>query len=181
VLGLPLIFGPVHIAFLEMVIDPVCSLVFEAETEEHNTMTRPPRKPDESLFSGRLVGWSLLQGTAAFVLVAVIYVTAQRQGMPDDELRALGFFSLVSSIVALIVVNRRFSSSPLRAITRPNPALAVVLAVVGGILALTLSWSPASELFRFGPLHADDLTLAIGSSVALLLVLETLKRVLARR
>jgi Ca2+-transporting ATPase len=181
VLGLPLIFGPVHIAFLEMVIDPVCSLVFEAETEERDAMARPPRKPDESLFSTRLVYWSLLQGTAAFVLVAAIYVTAQRQGMPDNELRALGFFCLVTSIMALIVLNRRFSSSPLRAITRPNSALAIVLAIVGAVLALTLLWPPASKLFRFGPLHADDLTLVIGSGVALLLVLEALKRVLARR
>ena len=49
VLGLPILFGPMHIAFLEMVIDPVCSLVFEAETEEDDVMRRPPRAPDEPL------------------------------------------------------------------------------------------------------------------------------------
>ena len=52
IFGLPILFGPVHIAFLEMVIDPVCSLVFEAEPEEDDVMRRPPRAPDEPLFSG---------------------------------------------------------------------------------------------------------------------------------
>jgi P-type Ca2+ transporter type 2C len=49
-LGLPLIFGPMHIAFLEMIIDPVRSLVFEAEKEEADVMRRPPRPTDEPLF-----------------------------------------------------------------------------------------------------------------------------------
>ena len=54
--GLPILFGPMHIAFLEMVIDPVCSLVFEAETEEDDVMRRPPRTPDEPLFSSSMNG-----------------------------------------------------------------------------------------------------------------------------
>ena len=61
--GLPILFGPMHIAFLEMVIDPVCSLVFEAETEEDDVMARPPRPPAEPLFTRGLVGWSLAQGS----------------------------------------------------------------------------------------------------------------------
>ena len=69
VLGLPIIFGPIHIAFLEMVIDPVCSLVFEAETDEEDVMRRKPRAPDEPLFSWPLIGWSVLQGGLAFGLV----------------------------------------------------------------------------------------------------------------
>src|SRR6202162_4576500 len=93
--GLPILIGPVHIAFLEMVIDPVCSLVFEAETEEGDVMRRPPRDPNEPLFSRRWIGWSLLQGAFAFVLVAVIFVVALRSGMPVAEVRALTFFSLV--------------------------------------------------------------------------------------
>src|SRR5204863_2276936 len=76
VFGLPLLFGPIHIAFLEMIIDPVCSLVFEAEAEEDNVMRRPPRAPDEPLFSWALISWSALQGALACVLVAAIYVMA---------------------------------------------------------------------------------------------------------
>ena len=78
--GLPILFGPMHIAFLEMVIDPVCSLVFEAETEEDDVMRRPPRSPDEPLFSGQLIGWSVLQGAFAFALVAAIFVMAHPAG-----------------------------------------------------------------------------------------------------
>ncbi len=173
--GLPIIFSPIHIAFLEMVIDPVCSLVFEAETEEDDIMCRPPRAPDEPLFSGRSIVWGLLQGTLAFVLVAAIYVIGHRRGMPDNEVRALSFFSLVTAIVALIFVNRSFSTSLLTAITRPNPALKIVLLAVAGILSLTLLWPVARDLFRFGPLHADDLGLTLGAGILVLVVLEALK------
>ena len=64
IFGLPIIFSPIHIAFLEMVIDPVCTLVFEAETEESDIMRRPPRAPEEPLFAGRLIWWSVFAGAA---------------------------------------------------------------------------------------------------------------------
>ena len=119
--GLPIVLGPMHIAFLEMVIDPVCSLVFEAEAEEDDVMRRPPRLPDEPLFSRALIGWSVLQGAFAFALVAVIFIVASSRGMPETEVRALAFFSLVLTIVSLIFVNRSFSASLLTALRRPNP------------------------------------------------------------
>ena len=175
VFGLPILFGPMHIAFLEMVIDPVCSLVFEAETEEDDVMRRPPRSPDEPLFSGALIGWSLLQGALAFVLVAVIFIVASRRGMPEAEVRALTFFSLVLTIVGLIFVNRSFSASLVTALRRPNPALAWVLVAVTTMLGSTLLWPFASRLFRFGPLHADDLALTFGAGVLVLAALELLK------
>jgi len=173
--GLPILFGPVHIAFLEMVIDPVCSLVFEAETEEDDVMRRPPRGADEPLFSGPLIGWGLLQGAFAFVLVAVIFVVAFTRGMPEEEVRALAFFSLVLTIVSLIFVNRSFSASLVTALRRPNPALALVLLAVTTMLSVTLLWPFARALFRFGPLHLDDLTLTLGAAVLVLVLLELLK------
>ena len=176
--GLPILFGPIHIAFLEMVIDPVCSLVFEAETEEDDVMRRPPRGPHEPLFSGPLIGWSLLQGAFAFVLVAVIFIAAFRRGMPEEEVRALAFFSLILTIVSLIFVNRSFSASLVTAFRRPNPALALVLLAVTTMLSLTLLWPFARDLFRFGPLHWDDLALTLGAGVLLLVFLEGLKLLL---
>jgi P-type Ca2+ transporter type 2C len=153
--GLPILFSPIHIAFLQMVIDPVCSLVFEAETEEDDVMRRPPRAPDAPLFSGPLIGWSLLQGACAFVLVACIFVVAFRRGLPEEEVRALVFFSLILTIVGLIFVNRSFSASLVTAFHRPNPVLALVLLAVTTMLGLTLLWPVARDLFRFGPLHVE--------------------------
>jgi len=89
--------------------------------------------------------------------------------------RALTFFSLVLAIVGLIFVNRTFSASLVTALRRPNPALALVLASVTAMLGLTLLWPVASDLFRFGPLHADDLSLTIGAGLVVLAGLELLK------
>jgi P-type Ca2+ transporter type 2C len=175
VFGLPILFGPMHIAFLEMVIDPVCSLVFEAETEEDDVMRHPPRDPNEPLFSGPLIGWSILQGAFAFVLVAVIFVVALGRGMPEAEVRALAFISLVVTIVSLIFVNRSFSASLVTALRRRNPAFVLVLLAVTTMLGLTLLWPFASGLFRFGPLHLDDLALTLCAGVLVLVVLELLK------
>jgi P-type Ca2+ transporter type 2C len=173
--GLPILFGPMHIAFLEMVIDPVCSLVFEAETEEDDVMARPPRAPDEPLFSRHMIIWSLLQGALAFGLVAVIYVVALEQGMPIDEVRALTFFSLVMAIVGLTFVNRTFSASIITAVSRRNTALRWVLTGVASMLALTLLWPFARNLFRFGPLHLNDLAVTLCAGIIVLIVLELAK------
>ena len=95
--------------------------------------------------------------------------------MAENEVRALTFFSLVVSIVALIFVNRSTSASLIKAIRRPNRALAIVLPIVAAALAVTLLWPVASGLFRFGPLHADDLAVVLGAGVLVLVVLELLK------
>jgi Ca2+-transporting ATPase len=175
VFGLPIIFAPIHIAFLEMVIDPVCSLVFEAETDEEDVMQRPPRPPSQPLFSWPLIGWSVLQGALAFALVSGVFGIGLYRDMPEDEVRALVFFALVISIVGLILVNRSFSTSLITAFRRPNPTLAWILLAVTLILSATLLWPIASALFRFGPLHIDDLALTIAAGFAVLIVLELLK------
>ena len=175
VLGLPIFFNPIHIAFLEMVIDPVCSLVFEAETDERDVMGRPPRAPDAPLFSWPLIAWSVLQGTLAFAVIALVYVTALYRGMPDNEARALGFFSLILTIFSLVLVNRSFSASLVSAVRRPNAALAWILLAIATILAAVLLWPAAAAIFRFGPLHGDDLLVTFAAAAAVLLGLEALK------
>jgi Ca2+-transporting ATPase len=175
IFGLPSMLGPVHIAFLEMVIDPICSLVFEAEKEERDIMRRPPRSPTEPLFGAKTIAWSLVQGTLVFVLAAGAYLIGYERGMPENEIRALVYFALVFSILSLVFVNRSFSTSLITALTKPNAALMIVLAAVSVVLAASLLWPSASELFRFGPLHADDLMITVICGAAVLLILEILK------
>lgn len=175
IFGLPVILGPIHIAFLEMVIDPVCTLVFEAEDEEKEIMDRPPRDPQERLFSARLIGWSVTQGLVAFAAVAAILFWGADRQMPEDELRALTFFTLVIVIISLIFVNRSFKASPMAAFGRPKPALVFVLVAVAGILATANLLPAAQGIFRFGPLHADDLILTGSAGLTVLLVLEAIK------
>ena len=173
--GLPILFGPMHIAFLEMVIDPVSSLVFEAETEEDDVMRRPPRAALEPLFSASSIGWCLFQGAVALLVVSVIFVVSLGRGMPEAEVRALTFVSLVLTIVSLMFVNRSFRAAPLATLRLPNPALAWVLAAVAVLLSLTVVWPWARGLFRFAPLKWDDVAVSLGAGIGVLMLLEVLK------
>ncbi|WP_263649710.1 cation-translocating P-type ATPase [Mesorhizobium sp. J8] len=175
VFGLPILFGPLHIAFLEMVIDPVCSLVFEAESEEEDIMERPPRDPQEALFTRRLVAWSLTQGLLTLAVVAAIFLAGLHSGMPEHEVRALTFFALVASIVGLVLVNRAFSASLIAALRRPNRALLIVVTVDALMLALVLSWPSASRLFQFGQPHLVELVVVLTAGCGLVGALELLK------
>jgi Ca2+-transporting ATPase len=173
--GMPILFGPMHIAFLEMVIDPVCSLVFEAESEEEGIMSRPPRPPAEPLFSGPTVLWSLVQGVLVLAVTATIFALAPGYGLTTDQVRGMTFAALVFAIVALILVDRSRSSSIFTAITRPNRALAVVLPIVAALLAVTLFWPPARDLFGFAALDPAHLAVPPVASLSVLLALELLK------
>jgi Ca2+-transporting ATPase len=174
--GLPLVFTPIHIAFLEMVIDPVCSIVFEAEPSEDDVMRRPPRRPDAPLFARGFVIWSLFQGALVLALVGTVFLVAVARGLPDDESRSLAFATLVATNVGLVLVNRSFSTSIAAALFRPNRALWWVIGTTAAILGAALLIPPAREIFRFGPLHGHDLAVALGTGLMLLVLLELTKR-----
>ncbi len=174
--GTPIVLAPIHIAFLEMVIDPVCSVVFEAEAEERDLMRRPPRSPKSPLFSTGLIVWSLVQGGLALLLIGSVYFVGIQRGMPDTEIRALAFTALLLTNIGLVLVNRSFSSSLWRAVSRWNPALWIVIGVALPLLLAAVRWEPVRALFRFGPLHIDDLAICLGAAAALLASLEILKR-----
>jgi Ca2+-transporting ATPase len=179
--GLPLVFSPIHIAFLEMVIDPVCSIAFEAEAAERNAMRRPPRDPSEPLLTPGFIGWSLLQGAFVFALVAAIFVLASQQAMPEEDARALTFTALVATNAGLVLVNRTSSASVWAALRQPNPALWWMLATISAILASVLLVPPARRLFGFGPLHGGDLAIAALAGVSVLVLLEATKRMIYPR
>lgn len=175
VLGWPVLFGPIHIAFVEMIIDPVCALVFEAEAAEDNIMQRKPRAPDQPLFSLSMVGWSVVQGGLAFAMLAAAYLTATALAMPQADVRELVFLSLIMSIVALILANRSFDTSLRHAFTRPNIMLRAVLGVVAVVLVLTLLVPAFRTLLQFGTPDWPSAGVALGLGGLLLVLLEGLK------
>ena len=181
IFGLPPILGPLHIAFLELIIDPVCSVVFESEPEDENVMKRPPRSASSALLSRDKIVWCLVQGTTAFIAIASLFVGALAYGLPADQARALAFGALIASTITLVLANRTFEASSVAALTRPNPMLWAVVAVAAGLFAITLRWKPARDLFDFGDFHGHDILIAGSVGVLLLLVLEAMKRVYLMR
>jgi Ca2+-transporting ATPase len=170
-LGWPLLLTPMLIALLELIIDPACSVILEAEREERDVMRRPPRDRRSHLLSGALLSWSMLQGSIALGAVVTVVAIAWRRGVPPAELRALGFLMLVGLNLALIFVNRTFSASLAQAFLRPNRALGIGLAIVVVLLA-TLFGSPAvRRFFELGVPGAQQmLACASGLAIALLLL-----------
>ncbi|HVZ90358.1 MAG TPA: cation-translocating P-type ATPase [Rhizomicrobium sp.] len=158
VLGIPSILLPVHIAFLEMVIDPACSIVFESEPEERDIMQRPPRSPSAPLISRSLAAWGLLQGVLLFAAVFVTLLLGRSWRMPDTELRALAFSAMVFVNLGAILANGSLSGSLVDTIRRASATFWVLLGGVTAALAIALLWPPARALFRFGPLHLDDMS-----------------------
>ena len=138
-------------------------------------MERPPRDPAAPLFSPSLLGWSVLQGGVALALTAGIFLMALNRGMPENEVRSLTFFALVLCIIGLIFVNRSFSASLVTAFRRRNAALRWVLLVVTAMLGVTLVLPFAQRMFRFGPLHPDDLAVTVMAGLATIMILEFLK------
>jgi len=168
IFGLPLIFWPLHIAFLELVIDPMCSIVFEAEREASDIMRRPPRDPEEPLFGIAYIAWSLGQGVIVLVFVACLYVLSLGQGLPEADARALTFAALVATNLGLVLLNRARGEPFWVGLRRRNGALWLVTGGTAAMLAAILAIGPARQLFRFGPLHVDDVGVAIASGVVVL-------------
>ncbi len=159
--GLPLVLAPVHIVFLELIIDPACSIVFEAEPEERDSMERPPRRAEAPLFSLRTLLLSLLQGATVFIAVAAVYAISLQRGQGADEARALTFATLVIGNLWLILANRSWSGTLLASLRMPNPALWWVIGGTLGFLAFVLYVPGLRGVFGFTYLHANDVLLAL--------------------
>jgi len=180
-LGWPLALMPAHILFLQLIIDPACSIVFEAEPEETDVMARPPRAPSASLFDRATLALGCLQGSLLLIILLVIYGVVLAQGKGADEARALAFTTLVVANLGLILVNRSRSRSLLATLAARNAAWWWISGLTISLLALVLGLAPLRALFHFGPLHADDIALCVGASLAFLGAAEIGKRLVSPR
>jgi Ca2+-transporting ATPase len=174
----PLLLLPVHIVFLELIIDPSCSLIFEAEDAEADVMRRPPRRPDERLFSMRTIGVAVLQGLSVLAVCLGVFLLA-RADHPADTARALTFATLVVAFVVIILVNRSWTRSVVAMLRVPNGALRWVVLGACAFLALVLAIPFAQRLFHFGPIGAADLAISLAAGLSCVLWFELVK--LAKR
>jgi Ca2+-transporting ATPase len=174
----PRLLLPVHIAFLQLIIDPACTLIFEAERAEADIMRRPPRKGDVGLFSRETLSIALLQGASILAVCLGVFLLA-RGDHSDDAARALTFVTLVVAFVVAILVNRSWLQSAVAMFGVPNPAVRWVLVGAAGSLGVSVLVPFARRLFHFAPLHLTDLLLSLGAGLLCVLWLEVVKR--ARR
>ncbi len=164
-LGFPAVLYPMHIAFLELIIDPACSLVFENEPPEADLMQRPPRDPNASLFGGWTLVQALMQGVGVLAVVMGAYALAQER-LAEPEARAFAFTTLVLANLALIFSNRSRTRTLLKSLHSPNAILWIVTGATLCFLALALYWPGVAGIFRFAPLSLAELAVAFGLALA---------------
>jgi Ca2+-transporting ATPase len=176
VLGWPIALFPIHIVFIEMMIDPACSIAFEAEPAEPGVMQRPPRRIDAHLFDARLAWVSLLQGASVLGVALAAFRIGLAHTGTDDAGRALAFAALIGGNISLILANRSWGRTALATLRIRNAATWIV--VCGAILLAALAFAvPAiRNAFRFGPTSADDLGLAALAGMLSLAWFEVVKQ-----
>ncbi len=159
--GWPMVLLPVHIAFLQLIIDPACSTAFEAENEEANVMTRPPRDSRGPLLGLRSTAIALAQGGSALLVVGAVFLWALHSGKPEQEFRALAFATLIGSNLALIWTNRSWSGTIAQNFTTRNVALWSVTTGALGLLALVMTVPFLRALFQLSKLTLPDFGLCL--------------------
>ena len=179
-LGWPMLLMPVHILFLQLIIDPACSVVFEAETMETDVMQAKPRRPDMRLFDATVLARGLWQGFGLMLLLLGLYAGVRFDSDSDDLARATTFAALVLANLALIHTNRSWRPTSWRGPAAPNHFFGWISLATVALLIGVLSIAPISRLFAFA--RPTPALLLAAAAVALLSLFwfEAVKRMLDR-
>jgi P-type Ca2+ transporter type 2C len=175
-LGWPMLFTPVHIVFLELIIDPACSIAFEMDPEEDGAMRRPPRRAGSPLIGPRELAQSIAEGMCVLVAIAVVFWVGLHRHAGAADARSLAFTTLILGNLGLIWVNRSRSRGLWAALRTPNPVWWAVVVGALGALAAALSIRPLRSLFQFSVLHPDDLAVCAAVTVGLVALLSVIQR-----
>jgi Ca2+-transporting ATPase len=174
-LNWPLALLPVHILFLELIIDPACTVVFEAEEDEPDIMQRPPRKLEEPLFGRAMILSGLIQGLGILAVVVTIYAVMLTRGFDETVARMLAFVCMVIGNLGLIFANRSWKYSIMKTIRIPNKALWWVTGGAVFFLMLVLTIPFLRNLFKFAPLNNWEIVLIAFTGLASVLIAESVK------
>ena len=182
--GWPMLLMPVHILFLQLIIDPACSVVFEAEPLEPEAMMQPPRRVGQKLFDAEVVVRGLWQGTGLLLLLIAVEAGA-RSVMAADEsrdaaARALTFVVLVVSNLGLIHVNRSWGATRLHGTQTANRQFAWIAIGTLVTLGVVLTLPAAARLFSFAQPTPWLWLPALGAIAAAMIWFEGVKRALGQ-
>jgi Ca2+-transporting ATPase len=147
--NVPIVLWPVHIVFLELIIDPACSIIFEAEKEEPDLMKRPPKGIRESFFGIKKILVSCMQGFGILLTTLFVYFATLQQGYQDGQVRAMAFITLIIANVATILTNRSWSENIFKIIITPNRAVGWVSGSAIIFLIMVLYIPILREAFQF--------------------------------
>lgn len=157
----PLILLPIHVVFLELIIDPACSIVFEAQSEESNVMNRPPRNMQVPILDRKMLFLSLYQGIGVLVVGLLVFGINLGYGISADTARTMTFTALIIANLGLILTNLTWSGPMLSALKMHNRALWWVVGGALAFLALVLYVPFLRELFKFSKLGAGSLMISL--------------------
>ena len=158
--GWPLLLLPIHIVFLELVIDPSCTLIFEAEPADDDIMRRPPRDPSERLYAWKNIALSLLQGASVLIVCIGIFLIIKIDHR-EGAVRGLIFTTVVVSCIAIIITNRSWTRNLWATLQTPNPPQWWVIFGSIGFLTLALNVPIVQQLFHFAPVRGWDVLACI--------------------
>jgi len=176
-LGQPLILFPVQIVFLELIIDPASSIVFEAEPGNPQLMQRHPRDPKEPMFGKRTISVGLLQGVVVLLSILAIYFFASYRGLDEAIVRAMSFTTLILANLGLVYVNLSQSLLMITTMRERNVALWLITAGVIAGLVLVLYVPLLRDLFSFATPNPLELLLCVAAALISILWFEIAKLV----
>jgi P-type Ca2+ transporter type 2C len=166
----PLILLPAMVAFIEMVVDPACTIVFQAEPAEPNIMKRKPRPVNQAMLDRHTFTIAALQGLGVLGVAALLYFSLLSLGRAEDEVRTMSFALLVLANLMLILTNRSWTLSILATLRqRRNPTVKWIVSAAVIVLVALVQIPVLRELFNLGPISITDW--AVVCAAALLSVL----------
>lgn len=177
VIGAPPLLSPIHILFLEMIIDPSCAIIFETEQAESNIMKRPPRDLTQKIFSLSNLSMAIIQGIGLMVIVMCLYVGLLHWEYSIEFATTISFGSLVLGNLFLIIVSRSQHMYIFDILKRPNSAQYWIIAItICSFLTFTLI-PFLKERLRFSELTIDGGFIILFSGLLGLIWYETIKKI----
>ncbi|SDE45845.1 Ca2+-transporting ATPase [Pricia antarctica] len=158
----PNIFTPVHVIFLELIMGPTCSIIYENEPMEKDTMIQKPRPISTTFFNWRELTTSVIQGLMITVGTLSTYQYAVYQGYDEAVTRTMVFVALISANIVLTLVNRSFRYSIWTTLKYKNNMVPLIILVTVVLTALLLFVPPLTRFFGFQKLGAHQILVPIG-------------------